>query len=391
MNILFVDNHSKNPFDVQFGSIQRTNLFIQACANVGHVDLILFNNEKVESNIKNCDVIHCKDVTHTQPSKISEFWRKFKNLIFDKDYFFGAINREKEKIVDDIISKGNYDFIVTRYIPCAVNCGLPKYGKRLLIDVDDSPVSIKRNVLGVGATVFHKWYHQLMFNKAERLQTNLLERIGCGFFSNIDDVVPNVSVHLPNIPFYSKETEYCDFSKTPNNILFVGFVNFSPNLYGLNHFFGKIYPLVKKQIPDVTVTIVGKCDKSELPDWKDDPSVHVKGFVDDLFAEYEKSKVAIVPIYTGAGTNIKVLEAFIMKRPCVTTIEGARGYSSIFNENEDYLVCKSDEEFKNSIVRMIISERDNHNVCFGSFSKVKSNYSKSAFFNIVKKYLINIQ
>lgn len=383
MNILFVDNHSKNPFDVQFGSVQRTNLLIQACANVGHVDLVLFNNEIVKSDIENCDVIYCKDVKSTKPSKISELWRKFKNLFLDADYFFGPINKEKENVVDRIISKGNYDYIVTRYIPCAINCGLTKYGKRLIIDVDDSPVSIKRNVLGVGITVFHKWYHQLMFNKAERLQKELLERIGCGFFSNIDDVVPKVSVHLPNIPFYNRETEYCDFSKAPNNILFVGFVNFKPNLYGLNHFFDCIYPAIKKQIPDVTVSIVGKCDRSKLPAWKDDPSVFVKGFVDDLYAEYENSKVAIVPIYTGAGTNIKVLEAFIMKRPCVTTIEGTRGYSGVFVGGKDYLVSNSDEEFANNIMDMIINEQVNHNVSRCSYSKVISHYSKSAFYQIV--------
>ena len=76
MNILFIELHNNNPFSVTCGSIQRSNLLIQACAQIAHVDVVVFNNDDVNLNIKNCDVIYCNDCNKDRRSKLLEFWRK---------------------------------------------------------------------------------------------------------------------------------------------------------------------------------------------------------------------------------------------------------------------------------------------------------------------------
>jgi glycosyltransferase involved in cell wall biosynthesis len=385
MNILFVEIHNNNPFDIKWGSIQRSNLLIQACAQCGHVDVILFNNdEKLVSNIKNCDIIQCNTINKTKQHKLIKIWRKIYCLFGNGPLFFESKNKDIEYTLDNIIKKNNYDKIVIRYVPDAVLCGLIKYTNRLILDVDDSPVSISRNRINRSKTIIHKWYNTIIHKRTKRNLSLLLNKVGHSFFSNPDEIIGNKSSYLPNVPFYQIKTTPCNFQTTGNDILFVGFISFGANLKGLNRFFNNIYPLIIEKIPDVKIKVVGKCNFKNLPNWKLYPNVQVKGFVENLAQEYENSRVVIAPIYEGAGTNIKVLEAMQMSRPCVTTPEGIRGFKDIFTPNKDYLVSTSDQEFADNIIDMLTKEKYNHFITQNAHQKLINNYSKQTFFKKFK-------
>lgn len=385
MNILFVEIHSNNPFDIKWGSIQRSNLLIQACAQFGHVDVVLFNNdEKLESNIKNCNIIQCNTIDKTKRYKLIEIWRKIYCLFGYGPLFFESKNKDIEYALDCIIRKNNYDRIVIRYVPDAVRCGLIKYTDKLILDVDDSPISISRNRINRSKTIIHKWYNTVIYKRTKKNLFLLLNKVGHSFFSNPDEIIGKKSSYLPNVPFYSIQTHPCNFKKVGNNILFVGFISFGANLKGLNRFFNSIYQLIVEKVPDVKIIIVGKCNFKDLPNWKLYPNVQVKGFVENLAQEYENSRVVIAPIYEGAGTNIKVLEAMQMSRPCVTTPEGIRGFKDVFTPNKDYLVSTSDQEFADNVIDMLTKEKYNHFITQNAYQKLINNYSKQTFFNKFK-------
>ena len=103
MNILFIELHNNNPFSVTCGSIQRSNLLIQACAQIAHVDVVVFNNDDVNLNIKNCDVIYCNDCNKDRRSKLLEFWRKIYCLFGSGELYFEMKNKEIEQALDNII------------------------------------------------------------------------------------------------------------------------------------------------------------------------------------------------------------------------------------------------------------------------------------------------
>jgi glycosyltransferase involved in cell wall biosynthesis len=54
--------------------------------------------------------------------------------------------------------------------------------------------------------------------------------------------------------------------------------------------------------------------------------VDVLGWIPDADAEMSRWSLAIVPIHSGAGTRIKIAEAFSRKCPVVSTTYGAYGY-----------------------------------------------------------------
>ena len=127
-----------------------------------------------------------------------------------------------------------------------------------------------------------------------------------------------------------------------------------------------------------------------LDKWCKIDGVKYMGFVDDLQQEYEQARLVVVPIYGGAGTNIKVLEAMQMRRPCVTTIYGVRGFSEFFADGKDILVAKDDTAFAEKIVTILQNEHQNHTIAMNAHVAMKAHFSRDAFNEIVEHNLKNL-
>jgi glycosyltransferase involved in cell wall biosynthesis len=92
------------------------------------------------------------------------------------------------------------------------------------------------------------------------------------------------------------------------------------------YFVGQIYPLIKKKFPDVSLAGVGKGPSTAVRDLsRQDPSITVTGFVDDIKPYIEESEVVVVPLRIGSGTRLKILEAMAMAKAIVSTAVGAEG------------------------------------------------------------------
>lgn len=378
MNILFIDD--KNVLSPSFGAEQRSNLLLRACCKIAHVDLVLFKKYQITPDIESCQIVYENNIEN----RITHLDKIKKLLSFN----FGCVwtvNHKQQEIISKILSKQKYDYIVVRYVPKAIQYGLLKYADKLVIDIDDNPITCLINQLKSSAKSIKKIYWKIKLPFAKKAYSNIVKRIKIPFVSNIEDAKINESkcVHLPNVSFTESVVDLCDFSNTSKRVIWVGLVSYPPNYTGLEHFFDCIYPKVLSKIPDFEVVIAGKYDNYDTSKWQKLQGVSVKGFVEDLEHEYSLARAAIVPCYAGAGTNIKVLEAMRMKRPCITSEYGSRGYDKYFESNYDYLVCKNDEDFAASIIDMFENENRNHTISNNGFEKVSKYFSKEGFMNIV--------
>ncbi len=109
-----------------------------------------------------------------------------------------------------------------------------------------------------------------------------------------------------------------------NTLLFVGSLGYRPNVDGLVWFVDQVLPLIRTDRPEVTVRVVGGglADDHEL---RRLAGVEVVGAVDDVEDELQRAGAAIVPVQWGAGTRIKIIEAFAHRVPVVSTTIGAEG------------------------------------------------------------------
>jgi len=139
-----------------------------------------------------------------------------------------------------------------------------------------------------------------------------------------------------------------------HTIIFVGVMNYAPNVDAAAYLINEIVPRVRKEVPDLEVYIVGRDPVPVLREKAErQAGVHVTGFVNDVKPYLERSAVAVAPIRYGAGIQNKLLEAMAMEVPVVTTELAAEGLRAKGGSNPPLYVASDAEEFARRVVTLL--------------------------------------
>jgi len=110
------------------------------------------------------------------------------------------------------------------------------------------------------------------------------------------------------------------------DLVFVGSMDWMPNIDGVTYFSQEIMPLILSRKPDCRVAIVGRAPPSSITHLAEiQPNLSVTGLVPDVRPYLWGSKVSIVPLRIGGGTRLKIYEAMAARIPVVSTSIGAEG------------------------------------------------------------------
>ncbi len=122
-------------------------------------------------------------------------------------------------------------------------------------------------------------------------------------------------------------------SPPSHKIIFVGLMDYYPNVEAATSFSQRIWPLLRQRFPELTLWIVGASPTPAVLQLGDLEGVTVTGTVPDVRPYYRDALAAIVPLRTGSGTRLKILEAMAAGVPVVSTPLGAEGLAVIPGEN----------------------------------------------------------
>lgn len=387
--ILFV-SPDQNPFEYKIGSAQRTNLLLNACIESASVDVLTFVKNINTVVVKGCRLIVC-DKQHniaTQPGSKLQKWKPV--FLFWKQESIFYYDKKNVQVLMNAVDFNSYDFIVIRYLSKAVEYGLMNFAGKLIVDVDDLPADQYKVMAAQASSYSSKVRYSILSFTSQFVTKRLIQQVYKAFFTNPSQLIGNNAVYLPNIP-YSQNTNCSevDFSKPGKRICFVGELGHSPNENGIDYFLENIYKKLLKKIPDVEFHIAGKLHDSRFKEkWEKYTNVHLLGYVEDLALFYKDAMVIVNPVYTGGGTNIKFLEAAQMKRVCVTTKVGFRGFEGFFEDKSDCFVARNDAEFVTAISRLLLEEKLNRELAKNAFSKVNKYFSREVFNTIVKESIL---
>jgi sugar transferase (PEP-CTERM/EpsH1 system associated) len=161
--------------------------------------------------------------------------------------------------------------------------------------------------------------------------------------------------------------------RIPNSLVFTGSMDWLPNEDAIRYFTEQILPLVKKQLPDVTLTVVGRNPYPALIDLsKQDVSITVTGRVDDVRPYIDQAAAYIVPLRIGGGTRLKIYEAMAMEKAIVSTTVGAEGLP--LQNGEELLLEDKPEAFASAVVRVLTDETLNRNLGTRAATTVRNSF-----------------
>jgi glycosyltransferase involved in cell wall biosynthesis len=125
-----------------------------------------------------------------------------------------------------------------------------------------------------------------------------------------------------------------------------------PNIEGIAWFVRDVLPLIRRRLPQSSVTIAGRRPAASIRALAAaDPLIRVTGTVDDMRPYLWSAKVSIVPIRIGSGTRLKIYEAMAANVPVVSTTIGAEGLE--VSSPENIRIADTPEAFADACVRLI--------------------------------------
>ena len=118
----------------------------------------------------------------------------------------------------------------------------------------------------------------------------------------------------------------------------IGSMNWMPNEEGIRWFIDEVLPKTVEKVPDFVYHLAGR----SMPEWLTTlKSLHVNviGEVPDAKAFVAQHDVAIVPLLSGSGIRIKIIESMAMGKTVITTRVGAEGI--LYDEDVNIIIAEN--------------------------------------------------
>jgi glycosyltransferase involved in cell wall biosynthesis len=119
----------------------------------------------------------------------------------------------------------------------------------------------------------------------------------------------------------------------PPVVLFLGALSWGPNLSAARFLARVVFPEVRRRFPEGRLWLVGKDPLPEIAALGTLPGVEVFGSVPDVIPYLRAARLLAVPLESGGGTRLKILEAFAAGLPVVSTPVGCEGLDVVPGEH----------------------------------------------------------
>lgn len=158
-----------------------------------------------------------------------------------------------------------------------------------------------------------------------------------------------------------------------HNILFVGKMSYQPNEDAALFLVKKVFPIIKEKIVDAKLYLVGKDPSEKLRSSASGGDIIVTGTVDNLDEYYNLADLVVVPIMTGGGVNVKLIEALSHGKFVVTTPKGIEGTD--FQSNIDVLVEDDYKKFAKDCIIILDHPEYYESIRSNGYKKIIDCYS----------------
>ena len=171
------------------------------------------------------------------------------------------------------------------------------------------------------------------------------------------------------------------------DLVFVGSMDWSPNIDGIEWFQREVLPSILRRKPECTVAIVGRKPPRAIRELAvRHPCVQVTGTVPDVRPWLWGSKVSIVPLRVGGGTRLKIFEAMAAGIPVVSTTIGAEGLGA--RDGDTIRIADAPEDFATACIALLDDAAERERLSDRALRMVTEQYSWEAVAAAFEKLLI---
>ena len=358
MSILFITKEL--PYPPNSGCRNRTLNIIKALSKNNKILLLCHGEPEKDVERVNRMRSLCESVFLVNENKGSRKQRLYIDAFLSLFSLapFGVNSRYSVSMKDkarEILSQWQIDLIICDSIYQVLN--MPeKQCFKILSEHNVESVIIKRYAK-VEKNIFRKAYALLEWLKMRHYEHKVWPSFDrCIVVSESDRAEMHSRIKNLDIEVVANgvDTEYFsprNAKEKPLSLVYMGQMDWHPNVDAMIYFLTEIYPIVKKRLPDASLSIIGSNPPEKIKELaKSEPSVKLTGLVDDTRPHIAQGEIFIVPLRIGGGTRLKILEAMAMGRPIVSTAIGCEGLDAI--NRRHIMIADSPNDFAEKVTEL---------------------------------------
>jgi len=260
--------------------------------------------------------------------------------------------------IETLLAGSYYDVAVLEHFWSASYLRLAKrYARRVVLNLHNVESAWHQSCAQAGGGA-RSLVHRCFRHAAARQEKRWFQHCDLALVASGEDeqrvhvIAPGVTVCVyPNaIPWRAVVDCETEFS-----IAFSGNLEYEPNRTGVRYFLTQIWPILKTRFPALKFRIIGKNDYAIQDDVAGVKGVECTGAVEDTFEWLSKSKIAVVPLLSGSGTRLKIIEAWAAERAVVSTTIGAEGLGA--RSGESLIIADSSENFASGVANLLLDDK----------------------------------
>jgi glycosyltransferase involved in cell wall biosynthesis len=245
-----------------------------------------------------------------------------------------------KRAIRDMLDRTRFDFVLCDDIYQVKNlAGIG--GGPVLLNKHDITHVILRRYLAYERNLAKRAYGWLEYAKVRRWEAKSCSAVSGMLACSEEDLrvmrpLMSTSVPVAIAPNVIDTEEYRprpEVAVDPNTVLYVGAMDWYPNLDAVRFFVRDILPELRCRVPGVRFRIAGRSPDERLRRQLESVAgVEFTGTVPDMREEIARATVCVVPLRIGSGTRLKILEAGAMEKAMVSTRVGSEGLELVNGE-----------------------------------------------------------
>jgi glycosyltransferase involved in cell wall biosynthesis len=337
------------------------------------VDLVIFQPDPGKKAhhgelVKYCrNVSYIQDPHHVRYGKISRMITYFRFALPWTPPLFPVAHRGKDfqQVIAEESGRDHYDTLIwagSRFLPHLMDAVPMKTVGKVIVDFIDSPTLIRSRWKSDSFRIAPLDRYELW--KTVRWEGDVIRKLDeTIYISEVDAhtvperLTPGKRRHIiPNgVDIVGYAPGKADGIGSPN-IGFLGNMAYPPNVEAATWLFQEVYLPLKRQIPDLSLILIGRDPLEPVLRLRDHPGVKITGTVENIWPYVNSVDLFLFPLWTGAGLKNKILESMFAGRPVITTSIGNEGINAV--PGRDILICQDSGKFQEETLRLLKSPED---------------------------------
>ncbi len=325
------------------------NSIITGLLEAGHqVKVLAINSEKY--NVKESDIpeeykrktgIELIDVDLTV-KPLNAFLNLFTRKSYHAERF---ISEEFKKRLAAVLDKEQFDVVQLEVLFMAPYVETIRRHSKAMIVLRAHNVEHKiwERIAKDTKSPLKRWYINHLAKTLKEFELNALETVdGVAAITRKDAAFFRKYCSKPviDIPFgvYPEQFDPKYEIEGKPKFYHIGSMNWMPNEEGIRWFVDEVLPKTVEKVPDFVYHLAGR----SMPEWltsMKNPHVDVVGEVPDAKEFVTNHDVAIVPLLSGSGIRIKIIESMALGKTVITTRVGAEGI--LYDEEVNIIIAEN--------------------------------------------------